>query len=259
MSFSFGFGAGSSRSGGPLHPSTNGAGPIRQFRVKTFYRTRGAVSGRGGAGRSGQALRASPPEPRDVTRREKMMVPRAARLPLRLAAVITFLALVGRDGNDPHRAGRRRRLGRTPGGHEVQEDQLARVARRLRHPDLRQRQDQEQEAQEARRPPPAEAAFGLAEGRQGQDQRQGPVPPEGEDELVPQEDQDARGRASPPARRPATRPRGAASPSTRPTRPPAAPAPGRGSHLATRSSSTRALPCAGGSTPSTRPPASSPR
>ena len=126
------------------------------------------------------------------------MVPSKHKTPAMLAAVVTFLALVAGTTTIPTAQATDDAAGRPAGGDEVQEDHLARLARRLRDADLRQRQDQGQEGQEAGRGPPAEAALRLAEGRQGQDQRQGPVPPQGEDELVPQEDQDARRRAAHP-------------------------------------------------------------
>ena len=166
-----------------------------------------------------------------------------------------------RPSHGPGRRARRGRrcLRRPPGRHEVQEDHLARHPGRLRHADLRERQDQEQEGQEARRRPAAEAALGLAEGRQGQDQRQGPVPPQGQDHLVPQEDQDAGRRAGHPQGRGQHQQGAAASRSTRPTPRRARSGRGPGSRRATRCSSTPALRCAGGSTPSTPPTGSSPR
>ena len=114
------------------------------------------------------------------------------KIPVTLASLVALLALVAGSATVPTAAadaeamqGRRvatkfKKINwpATPGH--------ARCAR------LRQRQDQEQEAQQAGGAAAAEAAVGLAAGRQGQDQQARPLPPQAQDELVPQEAQDAR-------------------------------------------------------------------
>ena len=132
------------------------------------------------------------------------MVPSMRKTPALVAAVVTFLALVAGMASVPTAQA------------DDQADQYADALAARRVPTKFKKivwpatpavygtptyvngKIKGKKVQEAGRRPPAEAALGLAEGGQGQDQRQGPVPPQGQDDLVPQEDQAAGRRAGHP-------------------------------------------------------------
>jgi hypothetical protein len=141
------------------------------------------------------------------------MVPSMRKTPALVAAVVTFLALVAGMASVPTAQA------------DDQADQYADALAARRVPTKFKKivwpatpavygtptyvngKIKGKKVKKRRRRPPAEAALGLAEGGQGQDQRQGPVPPQGQDDVVPQEDQAAGRRAGHPQGRRATRAR----------------------------------------------------